>query len=501
MALRDIMIKIRLDVDYPYPSRIQSFLFTALNIRTTRDYVKNAKILAKMFNESPEDIKAFWFFTPQTTPDAELLELMPPENHEVALHVATNAFKEWENLEKATGRKVKYYTVHGTARLLARLMWRRKPWEARAPIPLDFPLKSFYDFPTLGLDRAAYEHSVEGTVRIAQESVSKGEVLHVHPEWLFQRGTFNHRGPYYEIFKRLLNVDSDLDHTIVYKRGFAKVAKRAEQMEYTHDPPLTPRFFEKLSERDVDIYTFVERKWCRKLTAPSKDWLKSEDNIALLKVMPYDEWLTSVGKKTRNMIRKAEKNGVKVEIAQPNDWLAEGIWKIYNETPVRQGRAFSHYGISLEDVKCQVAAYKGDIFISAILGGELAGFIQLVCGDRIVVMSQILSLQKYWDKAVNNALVAKAVEICAAHKEPWLMYGRMGNHPSLDAFKESNGFEKCVLARYYVTLTVKGRFAAKLGLHQPAKEALPDFLKGPLVPLFNWASRTKVRLRTRVRRI
>ncbi len=496
MALRDIMIKIRLDVDYPYPSRIQSFLFTALNIRTSRDYVKNAKILAKMFNESPEDIKAYWFFTPQTTPDAELLELMPPENHEVALHVATNAYKEWENLEKATGRKVQYFTVHGTARLLARLMWRRKLWEARAPIPLDFPLKSFYDFPTLGLDRAAYEHSVEGTLRIAQESVSKGEVLHVHPEWLFQRGTFNHRGPYYEIFKRLLNVDSDMDGTVVYKRGFAKVAKRAEQMEYTRDSPLTPRFFEKLAERNVDIYTFVERKWCSKLAVPSKDWVKSEDNVALLKVIPYDEWLSAVGKKTRNMIRKAEKSDIKVEMVQPTDALAEGICKIYNETPVRQGRAFSHYGVQVEDVKRQVAAYKDDIFISATFEGELVGFIQLVRGDRIVVMSQILSLQKYWDKAVNNALVAKAVEICAGLKEPWLMYGRMGNHPSLDAFKESNGFEKCTLSRYYVALTGKGRFATKLGLHQPTKEALPNFLRGPLVPVFNLASRVKVRFRT-----
>ena len=97
------------------------------------------------------EVKAYWFFTPQTTPDAELLRLLRPDRHEVALHVANNPYTEWERLEKATGRKVKYYTVHGTARLLARLMWRRKIGEAKAPIPDGFPLKSFYDFPTLAL--------------------------------------------------------------------------------------------------------------------------------------------------------------------------------------------------------------------------------------------------------------------------------------------------------------------------------------------------------------
>src|SRR5665647_2267240 len=116
------MIKIRLDVDYPYPSRLQSFLFTALNIHTNKNYLKNSKIIAKMINESPEEVMAYWFFTPQTTPDSELLALLHPDKHEVALHVATKPYPEWKNLEKATGRKVKYYTVHGTARLIARLM-------------------------------------------------------------------------------------------------------------------------------------------------------------------------------------------------------------------------------------------------------------------------------------------------------------------------------------------------------------------------------------------
>ena len=67
------MIKIRIDVDYSYPSRLQSFISTALNISIRKNYLKNSKILAKMINESPEEVMAYWFFTPQTTPDSELL--------------------------------------------------------------------------------------------------------------------------------------------------------------------------------------------------------------------------------------------------------------------------------------------------------------------------------------------------------------------------------------------------------------------------------------------
>jgi hypothetical protein len=494
------MIKLRLDVDYPYPSRLQSFLFTTLNLKISKNYVKNSKIIAKMINESSKEVMAYWFFTPQTIPDAELLSLLHPEKHEVALHVATKPYPEWKNLERATNRKVKYYTVHGTARLIARLMWRRKIWESKAPIPEGFPLKSFYDYATIGLDVLCYRDSTDQAVRIARNHIAKGEVLHVHPEWLLQRGTLNHRGPYYDTLKTLLGVDDELDLLTVRKKGLIRIARYPEHYEYLHDYAPTERFLEKLNERGTDIFTFVERKWCRALPNPPKAWLKSEDNIALLHVPSYEEWWNGIGKKTRNMIRKAEKSGVKTQVAEPTETLAAGIWKIYHETPVRQGRAFSHYGLTLDMVKTLVAGSKDSTFIGSYLGEELVGFIQLVQGNNIVVMSQILSLQRHWDKAVNNALVAKAVEICAARNAQWLMYGRMGNHPTLDSFKESNGFSKYPLTRYYVPITMKGRMATKLELHREAKDALPHSLKGPLIPLFNWISRTKIQFKLRLRR-
>jgi hypothetical protein len=73
------------------------------------------------------------------------------------------------------------------------------------------------------------------------------------------------------------------------------------------------------------------------------------------------------------------------------------------------------------------------------------------------------------------------------------MYGRMGNHPSLDRFKQNHGFTKFSLTRYYVPLTAKGRIAAKLGLHREFKDALPQSIKYKLIPVYNWISRTKTK--------
>ena len=104
-------------------------------------------------------------------------------------------------------------------------------------------------------------------------------------------------------------------------------------------------------------------------------------------------------------------------------------------------------------------------------------------------------MQKFWDKSINNALLAKAVEVTAEMKGNWLMYGRIGNHPSLDDFKQSNGFTKFPLTRFYIPITAKGRLATKLGLHRKIKDSLPITLRYRLIPLFNWVSRTKMRVR------
>lgn len=499
------MIKLRFDVDYPYPSRAKSFIYLALRIKSKnrKDYLKNSRIIAKMINESPREVKGYWFFTPYTVPDKRLLKLLNPERHEVALHVVNKPFEEWRNLEKATSRTVNHYSIHGTQRLFAQLLWGRKLNQTQVSIPSNFPLKSFHEFTTMSLDRERYRLGFDKVLAEVEDWIKTDVVMSMHPEWLFREAEKNQRGPFYDVLKTVLNVDPELDSLSVRRKSFFRIGHDTYEYEKNINP--TAAFIEKLIDRNVDIYTFLDRTWCCPITNPPSSWIKTDDNVGLLEIKSYDEWWQAIGKKTRNMVRRAEKSSVKVVVIEPSAKLALDICKIYNETPIRQARAFTHYGESIQTVtEHMYDDIEHNTFIGAYLGEELVGFLQILYGDNIAIISNILSLQAHWDKSLNNALLAKAVEVCASKKQRWLMYGRIGNHPSLDRFKINNGFVRVKIARYYIALSNKGKLAIRLGLHNELKDSLIDsknFLKYPIISTMNWVSRSKIRLKLRLKKL
>lgn len=90
----------------------------------------------------------------------------------------------------------------------------------------------------------------------------------------------------------------------------------------------------------------------------------------------------------------------------------------------------------------------------------------------------ILSKIKYRDKAPTNALVSKAVEICAGMNKEYLVYGRykygrLGSD-TLNEFKKSNGFENILLPRYYLPLTAWGSLILGAGCHAGIIQMMPD---------------------------
>jgi hypothetical protein len=56
-------------------------------------------------------------------------------------------------------------------------------------------------------------------------------------------------------------------------------------------------------------------------------------------------------------------------------------------------------GKSIQTVIGHMYDAKNNTFIGAYLNGELLGFIQILYGDNIAIISNILSLQAHWDKA------------------------------------------------------------------------------------------------------
>jgi hypothetical protein len=284
----------------------------------------------------------------------------------------------------------------------------------------------------------------------------------------------------------------ELESIKITTRFSVRIAR--DHREYERSVVPSAELLQKLGEMGTDVFTFVERRWCYEIRNPKNSWVKVDDNVALLHLRSYDEWWKNIGKKTRNMIRKAGKKRIRTNVAEPNEKLAEGIWRIYNEAPIRQERHFQLFGTTSHQVKTTLRSARNCTYIGAYFQDELAGFIRLVQGDNITIISQILSLKKHWNKAVNNALIAKAIEVCASKCVKWMMYGRMGDfsHSSLDNFKQSNGFSRFKLTRYYIPLTRKGTLAIKLGLREEIADMLPPSIKYGLIPIYNWFSRNGI---------
>lgn len=237
------------------------------------------------------------------------------------------------------------------------------------------------------------------------------------------------------------------------------------------------------SKNRPDIFTFCQRDF---KTEPQYDFPSELTNIAAIPITSFDFWWTKqIGTKTRNMVRKAEKKGVDVQLVAFDEKLIEGIIKIINETPIRQGRPFWHYGKDVALIKEENSSYLETCdFIGAYANGELLGYMKVVYLGEVAGVMQILSLVKERDKALNNALISKAVETCASKGIKYLFYGEYvygkKEHSSLIDFKKNNGFEKIEFFRYYVPLTCKGRLALKLGFHKGWANILPARLKSAL---------------------
>lgn len=252
----------------------------------------------------------------------------------------------------------------------------------------------------------------------------------------------------------------------------------AEGYDFLEDPDAALGVLRKSKAR-IDVFTFIQ-----KLSDTSRkyDHLMELDNFAGLHVSTFDDWMmTKIDFKVRNKVRKAAKCGVVVREVPFDDDFVKGISAVYNESPVRQGKAFWHYGKDLDAVRTMNATFlERSIFIGAFFEGGLIGFVKLVTNeDRTQAgLMQILSMIQHRDKAPTNALVAQAVRSCAERGIPHLWYANFSygkkQADSLAEFKRHNGFQKIDVPRYYVPLTAAGRVALHLGLHRSATDWIPE---------------------------
>ena len=263
--------------------------------------------------------------------------------------------------------------------------------------------------------------------------------------------------------------------------SFVRIARLdAEKFLFADDPELIIDGLRKSNER-VDIFTFIQKVT---ETTPKHQYPMEWDNLAVLPITTFDHWWNQqIGFKARNKAKQAEKKGAVIKEIPFSEPLVRGIWEIYNETPVRGGRKFPHYGKNLETVYKEEATYLDrSTFIGAFVEDKLIGFIKLLWspnGGQGGLLN-IVSLIEHRDKAPTNALLAHAVKVCAERQVPFLVYSNFAygrrTRDSLSDFKERNAFQRVNLPRYYAPMSAIGHAAIALGLQKKVSERIPEWM-------------------------
>jgi hypothetical protein len=253
-----------------------------------------------------------------------------------------------------------------------------------------------------------------------------------------------------------------------------------DKYHFVDDPEPLLEGLRKCGHR-IDLFTFLQRL---PESAPKYTYPMELDNLAAIPISTFDHWWNhQIRSFPRNRARQAEKRGVTIREVPFDDVLVRGIWEVYNECPVRQGRPFTHYGKDIETVYKEEATYlDSSIFIGAFIDESLIGFVKLVYDQTRTQagLMNILSTIKHRDKAPTNALVAQAVRSCADRGISYLVYSnfiyRKRERDSVTDFKERNAFQRFDLPRYYAPLTPLGATAFRLGLHHGFADCLPQSL-------------------------
>jgi hypothetical protein len=204
-------------------------------------------------------------------------------------------------------------------------------------------------------------------------------------------------------------------------------------------------------------------------------------SIAVAEVGQFKTWWEGLPQETRKNVRRAQKRGVVIQVKEFDADVIKGIADVQNETPLRQGKKYFHYGKAFEQVKRDHSAFldRSD-FICAYFEDELIGFLKLVYRGDVASVLQLNSKSAHYEKRPSNALLAKAVELCEARGVAYLTYGgfNYGNkrETPLRDFKVRHRFKEMLMPTYYVPLTPWGQICVRTKLYRGWMDVLPHSL-------------------------
>ncbi len=243
------------------------------------------------------------------------------------------------------------------------------------------------------------------------------------------------------------------------------------------NPPLCVEALKKegVGGRFADIFSFSQKL---PATHPKYSYPLEWDSVAAIRISGFKAWWEGLPQETRKNVRRSQKRGVVVGVKSLDERLIQDLIDLNNDSPVRQGKRFTHFGKTFDEVaKDQSSFLEHSDYICAYAGEELLGVVKLVHRGDVASILTFLSKKSQQDKRPANALMAKAVEICEQKKVGHLIFGMFnyGNKrdTSLREFKIRHGFEEILVPHFYVPLTVKGAICVKLKLHRGLLGLLP----------------------------
>jgi hypothetical protein len=248
----------------------------------------------------------------------------------------------------------------------------------------------------------------------------------------------------------------------------------------------------KESRLNADVFTFAQRP---PEIAPKYDYHWDWDDWAVIPTCSFKDWWNNLPQVSRKNVRRSARRGVIVKVTPFDDNLVKGVHRIYNSIRVRDGRLFWHYGEGLETVRQGLGTYldRSD-FIGAYWRDELIGFLKIVYVDHLAIIFHIISMDEHYDKRPQNALIAKAAEVCEQKEVSHLVYGKLiyGNkrRSTLVEFKRRNGFQQVRFPRYYIPLTLVGKMFVQLRLYRGVTGLIPEPILQLLLRCRAWFYRT-----------
>lgn len=274
-------------------------------------------------------------------------------------------------------------------------------------------------------------------------------------------------------------IQIDDKHLVVQGRFLTVARLKDEWNEEVGDPEKIITALKNFRPRP-DIFTFWQRL---PDTTPMYSYYYEPEALSAIPLKSFKYWWENqINSDTRKKAKRATKRGIEIKIVSVDDAFVRGVMGIFDETPMRRGKPFWHYGKDFETVKNQLSRDLSDSkFIGAYHEGTLVGFVKLVYADgRFANPGLIVSKLEFRKKYVNNALLAKAVELCSEDDVPYLTYTNWRRGGQAE-FLVRHGFEKTFVPRYWIPLTSKGRISMRLGFHRGIRAYIPAWLRGALL--------------------